>query len=151
SFMAFCVLRFWFSNLFFKVEYEWTRVFNSLTIGGLLILVFYFVDRYRGPEPRPATLVYSLTLKLLLAVSFPALLYLPGVHNKTGMQRLGQFVSKLRATTVRGSATPAQAPAPAGSGLGSPLAGPGSDPRSQSNSTAADQDLPKSATQDSHL
>jgi O-antigen/teichoic acid export membrane protein len=112
SYMAFCVLRFWFSNLFFKVEYEWTRVFNSLTIGGLLLLAFYVIDHYRGPEPGTRILVYSLTFKLLLALSFPALLYLAGFFNKRELQRLSQLATKLRAIPPGNSANRALATAP---------------------------------------
>jgi len=113
SFMAFCVFRFWFSNLFFKVEYEWTRVFNSLTIGGLLILAFYIIDHYRVAEPPTKTLLYSLAFKLLLAFSFPVLLYLAGVFNKREILRLNQLASKLRTRPHGGSASPVLAGAPA--------------------------------------
>ena len=114
SFMAFCVFRFWFSNLFFKVEYEWTRVFNSLTIGGLVILAFYVIDHYRAPDPPARTLVYSLGLKLLLALSFPVMLCVAGVFNKREIQRLKQLASKLRTRSLGSSASPILAGAPAG-------------------------------------
>jgi len=141
SYMAFCALRFWFSNLFFKVVYEWTRVFNSLTVGGLVILAYYLVDRYRGVEPRTATLLYSLTFKLLLALSFPALLYLAGVYNKREMQRLSQLASRLRVMSRSGSEDPADRGA--GRALKSVAVDSWSE-RSQAE-PAADKDLPKSA------
>jgi hypothetical protein len=112
SYMAFCVFRFWFSNLFFKVEYEWTRVFNSIAIGGLLILAFYVIDHYRGPEPGAKILVYSLAAKLLLAMSFPGFLLLAGIFNNREIQRLSQLAARLRAMPPAGSASPALATAP---------------------------------------
>jgi hypothetical protein len=111
SYIAFCGLRFWFSNLFFKVEYEWVRVFNSMTIGGLLILGYYLVDTYRGQEPSVRALIYSIGFKLLLALSFPALLYVAGVYNKRELQRLAQLASKLGLRSISSSDSGVPAPA----------------------------------------
>jgi O-antigen/teichoic acid export membrane protein len=106
SYMAFCCIRFIISKRFFKVEYEWVRVFNSVAIGGLLLLGFYLIDYYRGPEPRTRTIAYSMLFKLMLALSFPVLLYLAGFYQKRELQRLSQLARKLRHASVQTGDTP---------------------------------------------
>src|SRR5205085_10071154 len=48
SYAAFCGLRFWASNRFYKVHYEWGRVFTLGAVGGLVVAAFYAVDYLRG-------------------------------------------------------------------------------------------------------
>ncbi|HWP42300.1 MAG TPA: oligosaccharide flippase family protein, partial [Blastocatellia bacterium] len=48
SFIVFCALRYWSSNLFIKIHYEWGRVFTIILVGSLMIATFYLLDYARG-------------------------------------------------------------------------------------------------------
>jgi O-antigen/teichoic acid export membrane protein len=74
SYVAFCAFRYFASNLFFKVRYEWGRVLTLIAVGGLLVACFYFNDYLRGDTPSRIALYVSALSKGLLAVSFPVLL-----------------------------------------------------------------------------
>ena len=65
SYLVFCALRYWASNMFFKVHYEWSRVFTILAVGSAMIGAFYlmagvfayFVGQSLGEVTLLATLV----------------------------------------------------------------------------------------------
>jgi O-antigen/teichoic acid export membrane protein len=83
SFAVFCALRFWASNMFFKVRYEWGRVFTLGIVGSLLMGLFYLNDYLRGDlnrfsidDPVRKRLLYlSILIKVCLTISFPAVLF----------------------------------------------------------------------------
>ncbi|HEV8487238.1 MAG TPA: polysaccharide biosynthesis C-terminal domain-containing protein, partial [Blastocatellia bacterium] len=83
SFAVFCVLRYWASNMFFKVHYEWGRVFTMGIVGSILMALFYLNDYLRGDVNRfalddPArrrVLYLSILIKVCLTISFPAVLF----------------------------------------------------------------------------
>ena len=83
SFAVFCVLRYWASNMFFKVHYEWGRVFTIGIVGSLLMALFYLNDYLRGDlnrysldDPvRKRMLYLSILIKVCLTISFPAVLF----------------------------------------------------------------------------
>ena len=74
SYIVFCALRFWASNMFFKVNYEWSRVFTILAVGSAMIGAFYLTDTLRGESPGNMRLVLTMALKASLALSFPIVL-----------------------------------------------------------------------------
>lgn len=114
SLIAFCAVRFAVSNLFIKVEYDWVRVFNSIAIGGLIMLAFYAVDGLRGPAPSPAVLYLSIAVKTLLALSFPAVLYLVGFYDARERKKLAEAALTLYgAVRQRRVGLKAEAAAPA--------------------------------------
>ena len=96
SFLIFCALRYWASNLFFKVRYEWGRVFTILGVGSLMIAAFYLIDYIRGDlnqysfdDPiRQFRLYVSLGVKTVLAVSFPFLLLALGFYDEKERRRI---------------------------------------------------------------
>jgi O-antigen/teichoic acid export membrane protein len=100
SYIFLCGLRFWSSNLFFKVSYEWPRVFLLILIGGIIILSFYTIDFARGPAPAPGRILLSMMLKAVIALSFPLVLYVLGFYQERERRRIAEFfeewLSKLR-------------------------------------------------------
>jgi O-antigen/teichoic acid export membrane protein len=95
SFIVFCALRYWSSNLFIKVRYEWGRVFTILMVGGVLIGTFYLLDFARGTPPTQTVLYLSLVVKTLLAVSFPALLYALRFYDEKERRRMAELWQKM--------------------------------------------------------
>ncbi len=97
SYIFFCGLRYWVSNLFFKVRYEWGRVFTILGIGALMVTIFYLMDYLRGDSPQTITLLLSLGVKTLLALSFPVLLLALRFYDDRELNRISEFWQQLSA------------------------------------------------------
>jgi O-antigen/teichoic acid export membrane protein len=95
SYLVFCALRYWASNLFFKVRYEWGRVFSILALGSLLTGGFYLNDSLRGEAQNRATLFLSLAIKATLALSFPLLLFAFGFFHDRELRRIADVWQKL--------------------------------------------------------
>jgi len=110
SFIVFCGLRYWSSHLFFKVQYEWPRLFMIITIGGLITLGFYGIDYLRGPEPSHGGLYLSILLKSVAALSFPLILYPAGFYEERERKRIKELTLRL-GSTLRQARFPAPAPA----------------------------------------
>jgi hypothetical protein len=99
SYAAFCGLRFWASNLFFKVPYEWRRVFAMGGLGALIIGAFYAIDYFRGDlnamsydDPVRRRLIYvSVAAKVALALALPGLLYIFGFYDERERRRLAEI------------------------------------------------------------
>ncbi|HVF91837.1 MAG TPA: oligosaccharide flippase family protein [Blastocatellia bacterium] len=95
SYVVFCGLRFWASNMFFKVRYEWGRVFTLAALGSVmigafyLITFYYFPDYVRDPGVFPKMIVYaSMSIKALLALSFPLMLFALRFYDERELRRL---------------------------------------------------------------
>jgi O-antigen/teichoic acid export membrane protein len=110
SYAVFCGLRFWASNLFFKVRYEWKRVFTVLAIGGCTLAGFYLIDSVRGSEPTRATLCLSAAGKVALAIGFPALLYAAGFFDEKERRRFAEIREKAFSMLVRTTGAPVVSP-----------------------------------------
>ena len=95
SYFVFCGLRYWASNLFFKVRYEWRRVFAILALGGILIGAFYLNDSLRGESASRAALFLSVSIKTSLALAFPLLLLLFHFFTERELTRAAEFWQKL--------------------------------------------------------
>lgn len=103
SYVVFCALRFWASNLFFKIRYEWGRVFMAAAVGVLLIGAFYVTDHLRGnvnvyawnDPTRRAILGVSLLIKTTLALSFPLLLFALRFYDEKERRRLADVWQKV--------------------------------------------------------
>jgi len=95
SYVVFCVLRYWASNLFFKVRYEWGRVFTILGVGSALIGIYYLIDSLRGDTPSNRRLLFSLGVKVLLALSFPLLLLALRFFHDRELHRVAEGWKKL--------------------------------------------------------
>ena len=95
SYVVFCVLRYWASNLFFKVRYEWSRVFMVLGVGALLTAVFYVSDSLRGASPSRSRVFISMAIKVSLALSFPLLLLVFRFFDPRELRRIGETWEKL--------------------------------------------------------
>jgi O-antigen/teichoic acid export membrane protein len=99
SYAVFCFLRFWASNMFFKVRYEWRRVFTMGGIGALIIAAFYVIDQLRGnliddsyDDPARRKILYvTAAIKTLLALSFPLLLLALGFYDERERRRLAEI------------------------------------------------------------
>jgi O-antigen/teichoic acid export membrane protein len=101
SFILFCGLRYWASNLFFKVRYEWGRVFKIVALGAVLIAAFYVNDMLRGDQvsgdsPNRPRLFLSLAIKTTLALSFPLLLFVFKFYDPRELRRAGEVWKKVR-------------------------------------------------------
>jgi O-antigen/teichoic acid export membrane protein len=94
SFMIFCALRYWSSNLFIKIRYEWGRVFTIILVGAMLIGSFYLLDYARGGGRSATALYLSLGVKTLLALSFPLLLYLLRFYDEKEKRRIAEIWQK---------------------------------------------------------
>ena len=103
SYAVFCVLRFWASNLFFKVRYEWGRVFAVGAIGALLVVAFYAIDHLRGNllddsynDPARRRIIYlTAAIKVALALSFPLILLVLRFYDERERRRLAEFWQKI--------------------------------------------------------
>ena len=99
SYAAFCALRFWASNLFFKVRYEWSRVFAIGGLGAILVGSFYLIDYLRGDltamsydDPRRHRVIYvSVAIKVSLAVAYPLILLALGFYDERERRRLASI------------------------------------------------------------
>ena len=107
SYIIFCGLRYWASNLFFKVRYEWGRVFTILALGSAMIGAFYLTDSLRGESPSDARLFVSLAIKTTLALMFPLLLFWLRFFDERELHRIGEMWQKLTATFRRSRLTEA--------------------------------------------
>src|SRR5262249_48755 len=107
SYVVFCGLRYWASNLFFKVRYEWGRVFTVLTVGSAIIGAFYVNDWLRGDFPGEARLLVSLAIKATLALSFPLLLFWLRFFDARELSRIAEIWQKLMANLRRSRLTEA--------------------------------------------
>ena len=114
SYAAFCGLRFWASNLFFKVDYEWRRVFTMGAIGALVVAAFYAIDYLRGnlnalsyDDPHRRQLLYiSVAIKVVLALAFPLILLALGFYDERERRRLaGIWQQSLGARRLHRGAT----------------------------------------------
>jgi O-antigen/teichoic acid export membrane protein len=101
SYVVFCGLRYWASNLFFKVRYEWSRVFTILAVGSAMVGAFYLTDSLRGDSPSDARIVLTLAIKASLALSFPLLLFALRFFDERELHRIGEMWQKLIATLKR--------------------------------------------------
>lgn len=95
SYAVFCALRYWASNMFFKVHYEWGRIFMIAAVGSIFIALFYASDYARGEAPTAASLYLSLLVKTLLALSFPLVLFALRFYDQRELRRLGEIWQKL--------------------------------------------------------
>lgn len=91
SYLVFCALRYWASNLFFKVRYEWRRVFMVLVIGALLTAAFYVIDSLRGESASRPKVFMSMAIKLSLALLFPLLLFVSRFFHQRELRRIAEF------------------------------------------------------------
>ncbi len=104
SFLIFCGLRYWASNLFFKVHYEWRRLGMIAAVGGFTLAAFYLFDHLRGDlliyrfdDPvRRTRLWLSLGGKTALALSFPAILFFLRFYDERELRRLTEAWQKFR-------------------------------------------------------
>jgi len=96
SYVVFCALRFWASNMFFKVRYEWGRVFSIMAVGLLVIAAFYLNDTLRGGLPTKAALFMSVAIKTALALSFPLVLFASGFFDARELRRIAEIWARLR-------------------------------------------------------
>jgi O-antigen/teichoic acid export membrane protein len=101
SYVVFCALRYWASNLFFKVRYEWGRVFAILAVGAGLIGAFYLNDLLRGDTANRSSLFLSLAIKTSLAMSFPLLLFVFRFFDEREVRRVAEFWHKLTVVLKR--------------------------------------------------
>ncbi|HEY6328090.1 MAG TPA: oligosaccharide flippase family protein [Blastocatellia bacterium] len=108
SYIVFCGLRYWSSQIFFKVKYEWSRLFMIVTLGGLITLGFYVIDYLRGPEPSHALIYLSILVKGAAALSFPFMLYPAGFYEERERKRIWELAATLTAR-LRQVALPATA------------------------------------------
>jgi len=101
SYVVFCGLRYWASNLFFKVRYEWGRVFTILGVGSALIGLCYLVDSMRGDSLNRASLFVSLAIKTSLALSFPLVLLAFRFYDERELRRMRELWQSLTLTLKR--------------------------------------------------
>jgi O-antigen/teichoic acid export membrane protein len=97
SYIFFCALRYWVSNLFFKIHYEWGRVFTILGIGTVMVAIFYAIDYLRGDSVQTLVLLLSLAVKTMLALSFPLLLLALRFYDDRELNRINEWWKRFSA------------------------------------------------------
>jgi O-antigen/teichoic acid export membrane protein len=102
SYVVFCALRFWSSNLFIKIRYEWGRVFTIAALGAAAVAAFYTIDSLRGLSPGRARLLLTMAIKASLALSFPLLLFALGFFDERERRKVGEIWRSLPAIGRRG-------------------------------------------------
>lgn len=95
SYAVFCSLRYWASNMFFKVRYEWGRVFTVLAIGALLTGAFYLCDSLRGEFPSRGAIFSSMAIKLSMAIAFPLILFILRFFHQRELHRIVELWQKV--------------------------------------------------------
>jgi O-antigen/teichoic acid export membrane protein len=95
SYVAFCGLRYWASNLFFKVRYEWGRVFTIFAVGSLITAAFYLNDTLRGDSGSRSALYASIAIKTSLALSFPLWLLALRFYDERELRRIAELRLKV--------------------------------------------------------
>jgi O-antigen/teichoic acid export membrane protein len=95
SYAVFCALRYWASNMFYKVRYEWGRVFMVLGIGALITAAFYVSDSLRGDSSSRSRVFMSMAIKVSLALSFPLLLFVLRFFHDRELRRVSELWQKL--------------------------------------------------------
>lgn len=101
SYVVFCALRYWSSNLFFKVRYEWRRVFTIAALGSAATAGFYLIDRFRGDQPTTRALCLSVLVKISLVFLLPAALYITGFFDERELRRISLGVHQAVARVGR--------------------------------------------------
>lgn len=101
SYLLFCALRYAVSNLFFRVRYEWGRVFAVLGVGSLILGSFHLIDYLRGTSPPRATLFLCMLVKLALALAFPLFLLALRFYDRRELNRLAEIRKKVFAEIKR--------------------------------------------------
>jgi O-antigen/teichoic acid export membrane protein len=93
SYLFLCALRFAASNLFFKVRYEWGRIFGMWALGAATVAAFYAIDLARGfiSVGVPA----SMLAKLALALCFPLWLFVIGFYDERERRRMAEIWHRL--------------------------------------------------------
>ena len=107
SYLVFCGLRYWASNLFFKVRYEWARVFTILAVGSAIVGSYYLIDSLRGDSPGEGRLLVALAIKVSLALVFPLLLFALRFFDERELRRIAEIWVKLTAPLKRSRLTEA--------------------------------------------
>jgi O-antigen/teichoic acid export membrane protein len=107
SYLVFCGLRYWASNLFFKVRYEWARVFTIVAVGSAVVGAFYLIDFLRGESPGEGRVLVSLAIKVSLALAFPLLLFALRFFDERELRRIAEIWVKLTAPAKRSRLTEA--------------------------------------------
>ena len=70
-------------------------MFAILAVGAVLIGAFYLNDSLRGETANRAALFLSMAIKILLALSFPLLLFVFRFFDKRELRRVVEFWEKL--------------------------------------------------------
>jgi O-antigen/teichoic acid export membrane protein len=96
SYFFFCGLRYWVSNRFVKVEYEWRRVFKLVLVGGVIISGFYAYDHYRDAGLLPENLYLSMVIKVAIALLFPIVLLALNFYDPGERRRIAQLIDMVR-------------------------------------------------------
>ncbi len=91
SYVVFCALRFWSSNLFVKIRYEWGRVFTVVTLGATIVAFFYAIDSLRGASPGTRRLLVTMAIKVALALTFPLLLFVLGFFDERERRKMAHM------------------------------------------------------------
>ena len=92
SYFFFCAIRYFVSNRFVQVKYEWRRVFQVILVGGLFISGFYTYDHYRDVGLLPESLYLSMALKVTIALLFPLVLLALNFYDAGERRRIAQFI-----------------------------------------------------------
>lgn len=101
SYLVFCALRYWASNMFFKVQYEWGRVFTLVGLGAMLIALFYVSDFMRGSPGGAGSIWLALVIKIAIALSFPVLLLALRFYDERERRRIGEVWRKFSVEFIR--------------------------------------------------
>ena len=77
-----------FARRYYPVPYEFGKIFMAIGVGALFCIIAYFI--------RDCSLICRLTIKTMLLVSYPVILYFTGFYDKVELQAIQGFWKKWR-------------------------------------------------------
>ena len=80
------VIYYFYSQKYYRMNYEWSRIILLFLTGILLFLFSHYVLEEVN--------MLNLLLKLVLMIAYPGILYVLGFYHKVELERIGQFWKK---------------------------------------------------------
>jgi O-antigen/teichoic acid export membrane protein len=91
SYTVLCALRYWSSNMFFKVKYEWRRVFMLAVAGTATIAFFYIFDYLRETGVLIISPYLAIAVKTFAALLFPFVLLALRFYDEREQRRVREI------------------------------------------------------------
>jgi O-antigen/teichoic acid export membrane protein len=87
-FVLMSVFAFLFASKYYKINYEWNRVFKIFMVGAFVLVVNQYIS--------PSNIIISLTFKLFLLLLYPFLLYLINTFTSKELVKAKEYLAVFR-------------------------------------------------------